>query len=111
MSNCPNSLLHRGDQYILPVSVFFEDGTVVTPQDVKALKIQIGQVVDSYPDGNLAFYGEQWGLPLTSAQTSAMKGTVKGQVGYLIENAWKHTDVEEFSIGDTLPALLEVPNV
>ena len=111
MANCPNNILHRGDQYILPVHVFFDDGTAVTPEDVKALKIQIGNVVASYPDGNLAFYGEYWGLPLTSAQTALMKGTVRAQVGYLIDATWQHTDIEEFSVGDTLSSLLEVPDV
>lgn len=83
---------------------------LVTPNDVKAMKIQMGNVVASYPEGDLAFYGEYWGLPLTSAQTALMKGTVIAQVGYLIDTTWQHTDIEEFPVGDTLPSLLEVPN-
>lgn len=98
MNNCSDTTIHQGDQYALPISLQFEDGTNSSPDYFDAVRIQIGHVIHEYPNGQLTYDGENWMFPLLSSQTALMNDQVPWQVDYWIEGVRLHTDVQYASI-------------
>lgn len=110
MSNCPSNLIHQGDDFPLEIELTALDGTLITPSVATNVSVQIGEVVQEYPNGNLTYQNGFWIFPLKSAQTSLMKEQVPFQVGAMISGAWLHTDKTMINIGSTLKKIRGVPN-
>lgn len=73
--------LHQGDQLVLRVSIKY-DGAPLTPDMVDGVKVKIGNVQHTYPDGELTYepYSQRWLFPVTQEQTLAMRRAVEKQV-------------------------------
>ena len=61
-------IIRKGDAYALPVLIKSDD-TAITAADVSGVRIGIGSIVASYPDGQLRYEGGYWLLPITQAQS------------------------------------------
>ena len=78
----------QGDKYSLPIEIKTKkNGTVITDEAVTKVRIKLGIVEDSYPDGGILFDSEtrKWLLPLTQEQTLAMDN-VRFQVRIVFPN-------------------------
>lgn len=74
------STIYQGDQYYIPFRID-RAGKVVTPLDVDGLKIVVGSVVQSYPDGVLSFDGdENWLFRLDAESSRHMSNSVCCQI-------------------------------
>lgn len=58
-------IIRKGDAYALPVLIKSDD-TAITAADVSGVRIGIGSIVASYPDGKLRYDRGYWLLPITA---------------------------------------------
>ena len=73
--------MQQGDQYAVRVDIK-QGGEALEPADVAGVKVQLGDIVREYPDGDLTYDStlESWLFPVTQAETLALEGTVSAQV-------------------------------
>lgn len=50
--------IHKGEQYAIPFAIKVGDDDV-TPENVSGVRIQIGDLMCEYPDGQLQFDSEE----------------------------------------------------
>ena len=76
----------QGDQYRIPLSLTYEDGAPVTPNELKDLEVFIGSVRKTLADGGVSFEeGEgQFYVYITQEDTFKLRGDVKIQVRPLV---------------------------
>ncbi len=73
------STIYQADQYYIPFRVE-QDGKIVKPEDVDGVRLSLGGVTQSWPDGGLIFRGEHWMFRLTAAHSEKLIGSVPCQV-------------------------------
>lgn len=61
-------IIRKGDAYALPVLIKSDD-TAITAADVSGVRIGVGSITASYPDGKLRYDRGYWLLPITQAQS------------------------------------------
>lgn len=70
--------LTQGDKYAVPFMLQALDGTLITPDIVKTVVLNLGSLSRQYP-GNVTYENGKWMMPLTQKQTFAMRGYVEPQ--------------------------------
>ncbi len=74
------NIIYQADQYYIPFRVE-QDGKAVAPADVDGVRIALGGVIQSWPEGDLSFDGkENWMFRLTAEDSQRMAGSVSCQV-------------------------------
>lgn len=68
----------QGDKYAVPFMLQVLDGTLITPDIVKTVVLNLGSLSRQYP-GNVTYENGKWMMPLTQKQTFAMRGYVEPQ--------------------------------
>lgn len=68
----------QGDKYAVPFMLQALDGTLITPDIVKTVVLNLGSLSRQYP-GNVTYENGKWMMPLTQKQTFAMRGYVEPQ--------------------------------
>lgn len=68
----------QGDKYAVPFMLQALDGTLITPDIVKTVILNLGSLSRQYP-GNVTYENGKWLMPLTQKQTFAMRGYVEPQ--------------------------------
>lgn len=68
----------QGDKYAVPFMLQAFDGTLITPDIVKTVVLNLGSLSRQYP-GNVTYENGKWMMPLTQKQTFAMRGYVEPQ--------------------------------
>lgn len=68
----------QGDKYAVPFMLQALDGTLITPDIVKTVVLNLGSLSRQYP-GNVTYENGNWMMPLTQKQTFAMRGYVEPQ--------------------------------
>lgn len=68
----------QGDKYAVPFMLQALDGTLITPEIVKTVVLNLGSLSRQYP-GNVTYENGKWMMPLTQKQTFAMRGYVEPQ--------------------------------
>ena len=58
----------QGDAYLIPIIVR-QDGIVIEPKMVEKLVLKIGNIAQSYPNGELTFANGQWYFSLSQEQS------------------------------------------
>ena len=66
----------QGDQYYIPCAIKDHEGNPVTPESCVGIKIQIGKIEKSYPDGGLIFQNSKWYFPITQEESLNLTNTV-----------------------------------
>lgn len=63
-------IIQQGDEYALPIVIKMNDASV-SPSDIDDLRIQVGEYLKSYVDGELTYDDEleQWLFPMTEEMT------------------------------------------
>lgn len=75
--------IHQGDQYPLPITLTC-GGDLVTPENMDAVRIIIGNIVDEWPNKTLYFQDDQWYFPLKQKDTLAFPvGRIEIQAQYM----------------------------
>lgn len=97
------SLFRVGDAYAIPFLIRY-GGTVVTPQNVSSVRIAVGNLTASYPNGTLSFSGECWMFHIAQAQSYKLPfGNTKYQVQIQFSNGETHGSAPQlFPIGDAV---------
>lgn len=75
--------IHQGDQYIIPFTIT-SGGEAIEPSDVTGMRIQIGDQLQEYPDGDLTYDSTNgvWCFHLTEEMSSGMSsGRQAVQIG------------------------------
>ena len=100
------SLFRVGDAYAIPFLIRY-GGTVVTPQNVSSVRIAVGNLTASYPNGTLSFSGECWMFHIAQAQSYKLPfGNTKYQVQIQFSNGETHGSAPQlFPIGDAVFSL------
>lgn len=97
-------VIHKGEQFIVPVEVKIDD-TSVAPEDIDGLRIQIGDRLCEWPDGELEYDSDNavWNYPLTEEQSMTMyAGQRKAQISVKIGDAILNTDVFNIDVKDSI---------
>lgn len=97
-------IIHKGEQFVVPVEVEV-NGQNVSPDDVDGIRIQIGDRLCEWPDGELDYDMEEetWLYPLTEAQTMSMyAGQRKAQIAVMIGDAILETDVFGIDVKESI---------
>ena len=68
----------QGDKYAVHFMLQALDGTLITPDIVKTVVLNLGSLSRQYP-GNVTYENGKWMMPLTQKQTFAMRGYVEPQ--------------------------------
>lgn len=68
----------QGDKYAVSFMLQALDGTLITPDIVKTVVLNLGSLSRQYP-GNVTYENGKWMMPLTQKQTFAMRGYVEPQ--------------------------------
>ena len=63
----------KGEQYPLPITVW-QGNTEITPDNISAIRIKIGNFSASYPNGTLVYRQNAWQFPLTQEASYKMHG-------------------------------------
>lgn len=74
--------IHKGEQYAIPFEVTVGTDSV-TPETINGIRIQLGDRLCEYPDGELEYDSENsaWLYPLTEEQSATMlAGKANAQV-------------------------------
>lgn len=97
------SLFRVGDAYAIPFLIRY-GVTVVTPQNVSSVRIAVGNLTASYPNGTLSFSGECWMFQIAQAQSYKLPcGNTKYQVQIQFSNGETHGSAPQlFPIGDAV---------
>lgn len=100
------SLFRVGDAYAIPFLIRY-GGTVVTPQNVSSVRIAVGNLTASYPNGTLSFSGECWMFHIAQAQSYKLPcGNTKYQVQIQFSTGETHGSAPQlFPIGDAVFSL------
>lgn len=95
--------IQRGDQYSIPIELKF-DGQILTPADCDDVRIQIGDKMLQYSDGELVYdaVAQVWMFPLTEEETRTMKGLLKFQQAVKIGTSLYYSDVTTIDIKDSI---------
>lgn len=96
--------IRKGEQFRLPFDVKI-GSDAATPQNLDGLRIQIGDRLCAWPDGDLTYDGteEVWLYPLTAEQTSALRvGLRPAQVAVRIGDDILMTDVFDITVRGSL---------
>lgn len=73
------STIYQADQYYIPFLVE-QDGKVITPDDVDGIRISLGGIIKSYPDGDLLFVDDEWLFKLEAKNSQMMIGEIPCQI-------------------------------
>lgn len=73
------STIYQADQYYIPF-VVEQDGKSITPADVDGVRIALGGVIKSWPDGDLLFVDGEWLFRLEAKNSQTMLGDVPCQI-------------------------------
>lgn len=68
----------QGDKYAIPFVLQTLDGTLITPDMVNTVVLNLGSFSRQYP-GDVAYENGKWLMPLAQRQTFAMRGFVEPQ--------------------------------
>jgi hypothetical protein len=68
----------QGDKYAIPFVLQTLDGTLITPDMVNTVILNLGSFSRQYP-GDVAYENGKWLMPLAQRQTFAMRGFVEPQ--------------------------------
>ena len=96
--------LFRGDQYAVPFVVKLKD-TVITPEMVEDVRIQIGDNLREMTDASLVYNPDKqtWDYYVTEEFTRSLSGrTVMYQVGIKIGNEIRYSAAKQLPIGDNI---------
>ena len=96
--------IHKGEQYAIPFAIKVGDDDV-TPENVSGVRIQIGDLMCEYPDGQLQFNTEEgtWLYPLTEDQSYSMyAGVMPAQVALKYGNDIVMSDIITVSVKDSI---------
>lgn len=97
-------IVHKGEQFYVPVEVAV-NGQNVSPEDVDGVRIQIGDRLCEWPDGELEYDGEEnvWLYNLKESQTMVMHaGRQKAQIAVMIGDAILETDVFGIDVRESI---------
>ena len=91
--------LHQGDQYVIPIESK-NATTVITPDDVDDVRIQIGDELRQYSDGGLTFDAEnkKWLFHITEEKTRTFTASVNMQVGILVGTDIIYSSVQKIKL-------------
>jgi hypothetical protein len=96
--------IHKGEQYAIPFAIKVGDDDV-TPENVSGVRIQIGDLMCEYPDGQLQFDSEEgtWLYPLTEDQSYSMyAGVMPAQVALKYGDDIVMSDIITVSVRDSI---------
>ena len=96
--------LFRGDQYAVPFIVKLKD-TVVTPEMVQDVRIQIGTDLREMTSASLTYNPDRqtWDFYVTEAFTRSLSGrTVMYQVGIKVGDEIRYSPAKQLPIGDNI---------
>lgn len=68
----------QGDKYAIPFVLQTLDGTLITPDMVNTVILNLGSFSRQYP-GDVTYENGKWLMPLAQRQTFAMRGFVEPQ--------------------------------
>ena len=95
------NVIYQADQYCIPFKIT-RDGELITPDNVDAIRIGIGNVVQTYP-GKLTCDGkENWLFYLESASSSRMNGNTRGQVEIKVGNVRQHSPTFAVNVKESM---------
>ena len=98
----------QGDKYALEVKVT-NDGTLITNENCTGIRIRLGDVEQTYPDGGITYSTESecWQFPLTQEQTYAMSRE-EFQIRVILPNGdIINSDVQRVFVGDSIIKVVE----
>ena len=96
--------LYRGDQYAIPFVVKLKD-TLVTPEMVEDVRIQIGDSLRELASESLSYNPEKqtWDFYVTEEFTRSLTGrTVLYQVGIKVGGEIRYSPTKQLPIGDNI---------
>lgn len=96
--------IYKGEQFTIPFNIT-NDGVAVTPEDVDAVRIKIGNKLCEWPNGDLEYDSENelWLYPMTENESFGFSsGLEKVQIAIKIGNDFLKTDVFKISIRDSI---------
>lgn len=97
-------VIHKGEQFYILCEATL-DGQRVEPDDLDGFRVQIGDRLCEWPDGELEYSQEEqaWLYPLTEEQTYGLcAGKRKIQMSVLIGNEILKTDMETIEVKDSI---------
>ena len=96
--------IHRGEQFAVPFEIFIDEDSV-TPENVDGLRVQLGDRLCEWPDGELEYDDDSgaWLYPLTEQQSLALcPGHRSAQVAVLIGDDIFESDVVGVRVSDSI---------
>ena len=92
----------KGDEYKIPI-VIKEGDTVITEELVNGVRVGLGTVVSTYPDGTLTYKDGLWYFPLTQEISYRLQaGSVPFQVQIKVGDQIFGSPEQQISIQDCI---------